>query len=92
MTKWVAADERLPTEKEAAAFGAVEVIVQCNRLGPDDEPWQAMRIARPIFIGRNLARVLWVTAEDKSQTPIENGAWFVSHWRPFPKFPKPVEG
>jgi hypothetical protein len=85
---WVLAEVRLPTEQEAGGFGAVEVIVQCNPSHKPEEPWQGLRIAKPVFIGRNRERILWVDV--KSSEPIENAAWFVSHWRPFPKFPKAV--
>lgn len=34
---------------------------------------------------------MWVDAEDKSGKTVENGAWYVSHWRPFPKFPEPIK-
>ncbi len=91
MSGWINALERLPAKEEVGGFGVVEVITQCDRdPARGDEPWQTMRLARPTFIGRRAGRVLWVTAEDKSSTPIEDSAWFVSHWRPFPKFPKPL--
>jgi hypothetical protein len=87
---WVLASERLPTDKEAGGFGTVEVIVQCNPQS-GGEPWQVMKFAKCVFIGGNKDRPLWI-ASDKPNDPIENQSWFVTHWRPFPKFPEPIIG
>ena len=84
---WVLASERLPNPEESAAFGGVEVIMQCR--GSHD--MQVLKFARPVFIGGNPNKVLWVDAYDKSGPALENSAWEVTHWRPFPKFPKPLE-
>lgn len=89
---WVRADERLPTAADFGAFNRCEVILQCNPSGRGrTESWQVMRMGWLTFIGGNPKRPLWLQGEDKSGTPIENGSWFVTHWRPFPKFPAPVE-
>ena len=86
---WFVASKRLPTQEESAAFGTVEVITQCNP-STGGGPWQSMRLARVVFIGGNETRPLWISAENKTGEPIENAAWFVTHWRPFPKFPKTI--
>lgn len=90
---WIPVTKRLPQPNadETGSFGAVEVIVQCNPFNaPKEKPWQVMRIASCDFIGRDPTRPLWMTAE-KPHTPVENVAWFVTHWRPFPKFPNTVK-
>lgn len=91
---WVLASKRLPDDKEMGAFSRCEVIVQCNRAaGPGaSEPWQIMKMGWLTFIGGDRSRPLWLEGEDKKGTPIENSSWFVTHWRPFPKFPSPVAG
>jgi len=85
---WISAGT-LPTKEESGGFGVVEVIMQCNPASGSG-PWQVMRLARPVFIGGDANRVLWLNAENKSGEPIENASWWVTHWRPFPAFPKPV--
>lgn len=86
---WIATTDRLPTEKETGGFGAVEVIVQCNPQS-GGEPWQVMKIGMCWFLGGDKNRPLWVEAA-KPNDPIENSSWWVTHWRPFPKFPDAVD-
>lgn len=88
MTKWIPVTERLPEPKEMGAFSRSEVIVQCDR--EDSEPWQVMKMGWLTFIGRDPNRPLWLEGDNKNGTPIENSAWHVTHWRPFPKFPAPI--
>lgn len=82
-TDWVLANDRLPLPDQAGAFGVVEVIKQCA--GKD---WQSVAYARPIAIGGNRDRIIWVDPD--TNNPVENSSWFVTHWRPFPVFPKPI--
>lgn len=88
-TAWVLASERLPNQDEMGAFNRCEVIVQCDR-GPGEEPWQVMKMGWLTFLGGDVNRPLWLQGDDKTGTPIENGSWYVTHWRPFPRFPVPV--
>lgn len=83
---WVLVSERLPTKEESAFFEGVECILQCR----GSHSTQSLRLAKPIFIGGNPSKVLWVEAS-KGGGPIENSAWEVTHWRPFPVFPQPLE-
>lgn len=89
MTKWIAVTDRLPEPSERGAFDRCEVIVQCNP-AQGGEPWQSMKMGWLTFLGGDPKRPLWLEGTDKTGHPIENGAWFVTHWRQFPKFPRPV--
>ena len=82
---WILASERAPTPKESAAFGGVECILQCT----GSHNMQVMRFAKPVHIGGG-GRVVWFDAA-KGGECIENAAWVVTHWRPFPAFPDPIE-
>jgi hypothetical protein len=86
---WIEVTDRLPTDKEAGGFGAVEVIVQCNPASGDG-PWQVMKMGICWKLGGDPDRPFWVSS-DKPHEPIENAAWWVTHWRPFPKFPEPID-
>jgi hypothetical protein len=86
---WIAVTDRLPTDKEAGGFGAVEVIVQCNPTSGDG-PWQVMKMGICWKLGGDPNRPFWVSS-DKPHEPIENASWWVTHWRPFPKFPEPID-
>lgn len=84
--KWVAVSTRLPNPEEQSAFGGCECILQCR----GSHNAQSLRFAKPVFIGGNPDKVIWFDAMGKSGECIENSAWEVTHWRPFPKFPKPL--
>lgn len=85
-SKWILASKRLPTRDEMAAFRGCECILQCT--GSHDG--QIFRFAYPQFLG-NTGRFIWTDAEAKGGLPIENSSWIVTHWRPFPDFPKPIK-
>ncbi len=87
---WKVAQDELPDREKFGPYPVAEVILQCNSsMSGDGEPWQRLQLGELRFLGGNPARPVWVSV-NKPQDPIENGAWFVSHWRPIPSFPKPI--
>lgn len=85
---WILVTDRLPSMDEFGPYPLVEVVVQCD-VDVGHTPIQSQQFAELRFLGGNPARPIWVNPA-KPHEPIENSAWFVTHWRPRQPLPAPV--
>jgi hypothetical protein len=89
---WIRVTDRLPSHEEFGPYPTVDVIQQCAQDGHEvaagRRPLQRrLGHAQLRYLGGDRNRPIWT---DEKATHIENGAWFVTHWRPLPTYPDPV--
>lgn len=93
---WIKCDERMPTLEELGNGQPCEVIrqevVRPIHAMRKEPPMQTLWLATRRIVGHT-DRYVWYGwgADGKAtDTTLEGPGWIVTHWRPIPKFPKPI--
>lgn len=80
---WKAIVDGYPSTEDFGPYPTVLVALECK----DQKQWgHRIQFAELRFFGGDKARPYWAGIS-KSDGPIENSSWYVTHWAPFPAGP-----